>query len=180
MSINYSKRFAHSAGPLTLRVQALPEGSFSCAKTVSKLCPEIAKMDPAAKVMHSKLQNGTKWRQGVVFVNVPRPFWSFLGTQRDSENPSRIDFLLKSAFQTYYFLAFFVQIVLPVFFKDFVSIFRKKSMKTWWKHQGIFSHHRLFFWTWRPSRNIVFYDTKATFSFFEFLFFPTKNARTWV
>ena len=98
-----SKRFAHSAGPLTLRVQALPEGSFLCAKTVSKWCPETAKMDPAAKVMHSKLQNGTKWRQGVVFVNVPRPFWSFLGTQRDSENPSRIDFLLKSACKAYYF-----------------------------------------------------------------------------
>ena len=99
----YSKRFAHSAGPLTLRVQALPEGSFLCAKTVSKWCPKTAKMDPAATVIHSKLRNGTKWRQGVVFVNVCRPFWSFLGTQKDSENPSRIDFLLKSVFHTYYF-----------------------------------------------------------------------------
>ena len=93
-------RYAHSAGPLTLRVQALPEGSLLCAKTVSKWCPKTAKMDPAANVMHSKLQNGTKWRQGVVFADVPRPFSSFLGTRRDSENPSRIDFLLKSAFQT--------------------------------------------------------------------------------
>ena len=31
-----SKRFAHSAGPLTLRVQAQPVSSFLCAKTVSK------------------------------------------------------------------------------------------------------------------------------------------------
>ena len=98
-----SKRFAHSAGPLTLRVQALPVSSFLCAKTVSKWCPKRAKMEPAAKVMHSKLQNGTKSHQGVVFANVPRPFWSFLGIHRESENPSRIDFLLKSAFQTYYF-----------------------------------------------------------------------------
>ena len=29
-----SKRFAHSAGPLTLRVQALPAGSFECANIV--------------------------------------------------------------------------------------------------------------------------------------------------
>ena len=126
--------------------------------------------------MHSKLQNGTKWRQGVVFVELPRPFWSSLGTQRDPENPSRIDFLLKSAFQTYYFWRFFVQIsVSLVFVQDFVSIFHKQSMKTWWKHQGIFSHHRLFFWTWRPSRNIVFYDTKATFSVFFFLYFFQKK-----
>ena len=55
------------------------------------------------------------------------------------------------------------------FFRILYRFFRKKSMKTWWQHQGIFSHHRLFCWTWRPSRNIVFYDTKATFSFFFFL-----------
>ena len=103
ISIFYSKRFAHSAGPLTLRVQALPEGSLLCAQTVSKWCPKTAKMDPATNVMHSKLQTCTKWRQGVVFIELPRPFWSFLGTQRDPENLSRIDFLLKSAIQTYYF-----------------------------------------------------------------------------
>ena len=69
-----SKRFAHSAGPLTPRVQAQPVGSFLCAKTVSKWCPKRAKMEPASKVMHSKLQNGNKSRQGVVFVKLPRPF----------------------------------------------------------------------------------------------------------
>ena len=74
-----SKRFAHSAGPLTLRVQALPVSSFVCAKTVSKWCPKRAKMEPAAKVMHSKLQNGTKLRQGVVFPDLPRPFGASRG-----------------------------------------------------------------------------------------------------
>ena len=99
-------RFAHSAGPLTLRVQSLPVGSFSCAKTVSKWCPKGAKIEPAVKVMHSRLQNGTKSRQGVVFANVARPFWSFPGTQRDSENPSRIDFSLKERVPNVFFCWF--------------------------------------------------------------------------
>ena len=35
----------------------------------------------------------------------------------------------------------------------------------------MFSQLRVFFSNLRPSQNIVFYDAKATFSFFEFLFF---------
>ena len=51
-------------------------------------------------------------------------------------------------------------------------------MKNQWKKWCVFSHRRLFFSTWRPSRNTVFYDTKATFSFFAFLYFFLKNPRT--
>ena len=45
------------------------------------------------------------------------------------------------------------------------------------KKRCVFSHRRLFFSTWRPSWNIVFYNTKATFSFFAFLRFFWKNHR---
>ena len=62
-----------------------------------------------------------------------------------------------------------------VFLIVFPSIFLEKSMKKQWKKRCVFSHRRLFFSTWRPSRNTVFYNTKATFSFFEFLWFLPKN-----
>ena len=42
----------------------------------------------------------------------------------------------------------------------------------------MFLQHRLFFWTRRPSRNIVFYDTKATFPFFVFLFFSQRMSKS--
>ena len=38
-----------------------------------------------------------------------------------------------------------------------------------------FSPQRSYFSTWRPSRNTIFYNTKATFSFFEFSWFLLKN-----
>ena len=53
------------------------------------------------------------------------------------------------------------------------AIFHQFSTKNWWKinekNQCIFSVQCLFFWAWRPSRNIVFYNAKATFPFFVFL-----------
>ena len=74
------------------------------------------------------------------------------------------------------FLTFFVQIsVSLVFVQDFVSIFHKKLMENPSKNRRIFLALRCFFPTWRPSRNSVFYGTKATFSFFEFLYFSDKT-----
>ena len=58
--------------------------------------------------------------------------------------------------------------------------FRRCFMKNRLKHWRIFSQLRVFFSNWRPSRNTVFYDTKATYSFFEFLFFSKKIAKNWV
>ena len=59
----------------------------------------------------------------------------------------------------------------PRFLHDFPSIFLEKSMKNQSKKRWVFSHHRVFFSTWRPSRNTIFYNAKATFSFFAFLRF---------
>ena len=43
---------------------------------------------------------------GSGFSRSPPSFWSFPGTHRESENPSRIDFLLRNAFQTCFFCRF--------------------------------------------------------------------------
>ena len=43
------------------------------------------------------------------------------------------------------------------------------------KKPSILSLRRLFFSTWRPSQNNVFYDTKATFSFSVFSYFFFNN-----
>ena len=45
------------------------------------------------------------------------------------------------------------------------------------KKRCVFSHRRLFFSAWRPSRNTIFYNTKATFSFSVFLRFFQKNVQ---
>ena len=50
-------------------------------------------------------------------------------------------------------------------------------MENRWKNRRVFSQRRVFFSNWRPPRNTVFYDTKATFSFFEFLIFFEKSMK---
>ena len=61
------------------------------------------------------------------------------------------------------------------FLRDFSSIFHEKSMKNQRKKGCIFSPRRSFFSTWRPLRNTVKNNTKATFSFFVFFPFCQKN-----
>ena len=62
------------------------------------------------------------------------------------------------------------------FFSSFFDHFFVKNQR---KKPCVFSHRRLFFSTWRPSRNTIFYNTKATFSFFAFLcFFLKKRQKT--
>ena len=51
---------------------------------------------------------------------------------------------------------------------DLSSSFREKLIE---KTTHVFTAALVFFLVWRPSQNIVFYDTKATFSFFVFLYF---------
>ena len=88
-------------------------------------------------------------------------------------------FAKKTAFRTCFFVDFCARSWFPRFLHDFSSIFLEKSMKNQWKKRCVFSYRRLFFSTWRPSRNSVFYHTKATFSVFAFLcFFLKKRQKT--
>ena len=49
--------------------------------------------------------------------------------------------------------------------------FKKNRRKNHEKKRCKFSPQRCYFSTWRPSRNTVFYNTKATFSFSVFSYF---------
>ena len=121
----------------------------------------------------------TKWHQMAPengFCKTPPSLLELPGGPEGPRKSIKNRLFAKKCVPDVLFLTFFVQISdLFDFFQVFVSILRQKSKKTWWKHQGIFSHHRLFFWTWRPSRNVAFYDTKATFSFFFILYFFLKE-----
>ena len=84
----------------------MPESKQNGVKIVLKWCLKGVEMEPAAKVMLAKLQNCTKSREGAVFVNVARPFWTFPGTRRDSQNPLRIDLSLKNQVPNVFFIDF--------------------------------------------------------------------------
>ena len=79
--------------------------------------------------------------------------------------------MLKRMLQGTPFYRFLLQMSIFLFFW---SIFDRFSMKNQLKNRSIFSQPRMFFSKWRPSRSTVFYDAKATFSFFEFLIFFKK------
>ena len=104
----------------------VPESKQNGVKIILKWCPKGVEMEPAAKVMLAKLQNCTKSRQGAVFPNDARPFWTFPGTRRDSQNPLRIDFSLKNQVPNVFFVDFCADNRSARFCIDFASIFHEK------------------------------------------------------
>ena len=91
-------------------------------------------------------------------------FWLPWGSPKSTKNRS----LAPKGAPGSDFLSIFLAIIVFLIFKlGFSSILDEKSMKK----TCFFQAPLAFFPTWRPSRNTVFYDTKATFSFFEFLIF---------
>ena len=120
-------------------------------------------------------------RSRLVFTPNRRPMKKRMapGTSReapeDPEGPQKSIrnclFAKKRALQTWIFVDFFAQGCFLRFGRVFSSIFDEKSMKNQRKKQCMFSVQCLFFWAWRPSRNIVFYNAKATFPVFVFLCF---------
>ena len=103
-----------------------------------------------------------------------RRFLTIFGFPLGLQKSQKINFLLKRVLQGTPFYRFSWQISLFLFFWSFFDRF---SMKNLLKNQCMFSQLRVFFSNLRPSRNTVFYDTKATFSFFEFSFFPPKKSK---
>ena len=93
------------------------------------------------------------------------------GPQRNPKNQLKVEFLLKKGVPIATFCRF--SCTTPVFtiFARFSIDFSRKIDDKSMKKQCICSFWRLFFSTCRPSRNIVFYDTKATSSFFALLQF---------
>ena len=103
-----------------------------------------------------------------------RRFLTIFGFPLGLQKSQKINFLLKRVLQGTPFYRFSWQISLFLFFWSFFDWF---SVKNLLKNQCMFSQLRVFFSNLRPSRNTVFYDTKATFSFFEFSFFSKKKSK---
>ena len=112
-----------------------------------------------------------KWEASARLPGRPE---SFPGTEKSTKN--RL-FASKRRSKRGFFADICAQSRFQRFLHDFGSNFHEKMLNIWWKVWCISSHHRLIFWTWWPSRNIVFYDTKATFPFFEFVYFFLKYHR---
>ena len=101
-----------------------------------------------------------------------RRFLAIFGYPLGSQKSTKIDFFPKKPSQEALFHRFLLRMSFPSIFQ---TIFSRFWMKNQWKKTCFFSSPPRIFPTWRPSRNTVFYNTKATFSFFEFLFFFPKN-----
>ena len=105
----------------------------------------------------------------LIFTN----FWVSSGTPKSTKNP----FLAKKGAPGN---AFLPVLVANAAFLDFLADFCRFLVKSRCKNRCMFLHLLVFFSNWRPSRNIVFYGTKATFSIFEFsIFSEKKNDQKW-
>ena len=92
-------------------------------------------------------------------------FLAIFGFPLGAQKAPKIVFLLKKPSQGMLFHRFLLRMSFSSIFRLIFSWF---WMKNQWKKTCFFQAPLAFFPTWRPSRNTVIYDTKATFLFFEF------------
>ena len=100
-----------------------------------------------------------------------RRFLAIFGYPLGAPKTTKIEIFPKKPSQGARFHRFLLRMSFSSIFR---LIFSRFWMKNRWKKTCFFQAPLAFFPTWRPSRNTVFYDTKATFSFFEFLIFFKK------
>ena len=133
--------------------------------------PNRPKIDPKWEEMLQVTQSGYQMAPKTPLLRIPRRFLAIFGYPLGAQKSPKIDFFPKKPSQGVLFHRFLVRM-------SFSSIFRLICIRFWmknrWKKTCFFHAPLAFFPTWRPSRNTVFYDAKATFSFFEFLFFFRK------
>ena len=101
-----------------------------------------------------------------------RRFLAIFGYPLGSQKSTKIDIFPKKPSQGARFHRFLLRMSFSSIFR---LIFSRFWMKNRWKKTCFFQAPLAFFPTWRPSRNIVFYDTKAIFSCFAILLFFLKN-----
>ena len=97
---------------------------------------------------------------------------------RDPERPPKSTpkrFFTKKGRSKRDFPSFFARKAIVQAFSTIFLFFSQKIDDTSMKKAMHFSQCRSFFWTWRPSRNTVFYISGGTCSFFCFLVFSSKN-----
>ena len=105
-------------------------------------------------------------------LGTPNRFYTIFGLPPDSKNWPKISSNPKRSPHKQYFYWFLLRThVFPPFLSIFVWFFMKFPLKS-----NVFVHNcSCFFFTWRPSRNIVFYISKGTSSFFALYIFLEKK-----
>ena len=129
---------------------------------------DAPKVEPKSRKVHGIAQNGYQMAPKTPLPRRTRRFLAIFGYPLGAQKSPKIDFFPKKPCQGALFYRFLLR---TSFSSIFWWIFGRFWMKNRWKKTCFFQAPLAFFPTWRPSRNTVFYDTKATFSFFEFLFF---------
>ena len=120
-------------------------------------------------------QSGYQMAPKTPFPKRTRRFLAIFGSPLGAQKSPKIDFFPKKPSQEALFHRFLLRMSFSSIFR---LIFSRFWMKNRWKKAWFFQVPLAFFPTWRPSRNTVFYNTKATFSFFEFLIFFQKIDET--
>ena len=107
-------------------------------------------------------------------LGTPNRFYTIFGLPPASKNSPKISSNPKRSPHKQYSYRFLLRThVFPPFSSIFVWFFMKFPLKS-----NVFVHNcSCFFFTWRPSRNIVFYISKGTSSFFALYIFLEKNIK---
>ena len=133
--------------------------------------PGCTKSGAKIKKMRWIAQSGYQMAPKTPLPGTNRRFLAIFGYPLGAQKSTKIDIFPKKPSQGARFHRFLLRMSFSSIFR---LIFSRFWMKNQWKKTCFFQALLAVFPTWRPSRNTVFYDTKATFSFFEFLIFFKK------
>ena len=137
--------------------------------------PGCTKSEAKIEKMRWISQSGYQMAPKTPVPGTNRRFLAIFGYPLGSQKSTKIDIFPKKPSQRARFHRFSLQMSLSSIFRLILSRF---WMKNQWKKTCFFQAPLAVFPTWRPSRNTIFYNTKATFSFFAFLrFFLKKNVK---
>ena len=133
--------------------------------------PGCTKSGAKIKKMRWIAQSGYQMAPKTPLPGTSCRFLAIFGYPLGAQKSTKIDIFPKKPSQGARFHRFLLRMSFSSIFR---LIFSRFWMKNQWKKTCFFQALLAVFPTWRPSRNTVFYDTKATFSFFEFLIFFRK------
>ena len=131
------------------------------------------KGEPKSTKNRSGAQNDPKLVPGGSIANVDHPLGVICGSPRGPQNWLKNRFLAKMWIPGQRFSRFLLGRVLQ---PTFSSIFHRFLVEKIMFFSLFFPIFLVFFWTWRPSRNIVIYISKATFLLFYLFICLRKHA----
>ena len=135
-------------------------------------------MEPAAKVMHSKLQNGTKLRQGVVFIDLPRPFGASRGPIGSPKIHQESTFCSEMRSKRVFFVDFCADNRFTRFFSRFcIDFSRKNNQNLMRKLMHFFTASLAFSNMATLTKHRILRYESYFFIFLIFVFFPKKHQK---